>query len=158
MNRRIFAVLLAVALLWGTAPVALADAIMGNDFKWQHRDELQKLNRSRFRANGPEGFVIPQNEPGEAKETYTFWDGTKEMPLPKFNNGAEIIVDSLYIHNEEYWGGMTESHYVSYPGWIPMEHLLVVYIRDDFNAENKDKFYNYTGTLEKVVTSKRLVL
>jgi hypothetical protein len=75
-----------------------------------------------------------------------------------YKNGQEIIIDSLYIHNGEYWGGMTESHYVSYPGWIPMNHLLVVYIRDDFNAENQDKFYEYTGDIEAVLLSKRLVL
>jgi hypothetical protein len=91
MSKRVLVLFVAVLLLMPPMDV-FADVIMVNDFMWQHRDELQWLNRVRFRANGPDGFVIPQSEPGDAKETYTFWDGTREMPLPKFNNGAEIIL------------------------------------------------------------------
>lgn len=162
MIRRVLFILLAAILLLASSPVAYADVVMGNDFRYQHEKETQKLDRSRFCANGPDGYVIPQQEPGGTEEVFTFerpWVGDSlEVVLPKYQNGAELLMERMYILEGEFWGVMYPSHSYSWPGWIPMEHLLVVYIRDDFNKEYHDEFYTYTGGYDTVLSAERLVL
>jgi len=52
MFKRIFTVLFMVVLLLTSPPVMYADVIYGNDFYLKHESEIQKLDRSRFQANG----------------------------------------------------------------------------------------------------------
>ena len=35
------------------------------------------------------------------------------------------------------------------PGWVAMEHLLLIYTNDDFLKEHRDEFYTYTGNIHE---------
>ena len=163
MYKRILCSLFALGFLFSSI-VAHADAVWGNDFLDEHREETQSLDRSRFCVNGADGYVIPQQVPGEALEEFTSehsWASNNGSPvlLPKFQNGSELILGQVYIHDGEYWGAMHPSHSYSWPGWVAMDQMLAVYIPADFDTEHKDDFqYAYTGNTESLLEAKRLVL
>ena len=155
MRKRLLALAMVVCLL--VSPISVrADVIMGNDFRYQHKDEMQKLDRSRFVANGPEGFVLPQHEPGDPD---TFEDPHENYRKNyTYRNGSVLLLDCTYVHEDEIWGVQSSGHHVGLPGWTPMSQLLAVYIPADFRAENKDSFYTYAGSLDILHRAKRLVL
>jgi len=157
MNKRLLAAVLSFSLILGLSvlispTIAHADAIIGNEFRWEHSDEMQPLRRTRFCVNGPDGYVNIRAEPGWDNGASSYGSGIT------YQNGAELHMSCVYVHEGEYWGVMAEGHHVGYPGWIPMDHLLVVYIREDFNNEYRDDFYKYTGNFDAVKSAKRLVL
>lgn len=157
MIRRVFVLFMAICLL--ASPIAVyADMVWGNEFENQHKDVMQGLERSRFVANGPDGYVTPQQVPGEAKETVIFEWADDPMTLEKYQNGAELFMSSTYVHKGEYWGVQSIGHHVWMPGWVPMDQLLAVYTPGDFNRENKDSFYSYTGNADAIFGAERLVL
>ena len=158
MSKRIIFVLITAILLLASSPIAHADAVFSNDFQWRHKDELLKLDRSRFCANGPGGSVTTIIEPGWVAEPSTSEGEEILFGAQVFQNGAEIILDSMYLLNGKYWGVTATGHSYSWPGWIPMDQLMVVYIPADFEAENKDKFYTYTGNYDAIFAADRLVL
>ena len=142
MIKRLSIVFIVVCLL--SSPIAVyADVVMGNDFLSSlEKDEIQVLDRRRFVVNGPDGYVIPQQKPGEENEDFTWprpWtDSDLYVVLPRFENNTLLMMSSTYVHNGEYWGVMEYGHRYGWPGWVPMNHLLVDYIPDDFNKENED--------------------
>ena len=158
-----FLVVLLIALMLVPPIAVYADMVWGNDFQYQNHEKIQWLERKSFIANGPDGYVVPQQKPGEAEETFIVerapWIGDSiEAVLPTYQNGQEIVVAGVYIHNGKFWGIMESGHSVYLPGWIPMDHLLVIYTHKDFEEENKNNFYTYTGNLKPVQSSKRLTV
>ena len=153
MIKRVFILVMVFSLL-ASPLTAYADAIMGNEFQWQNYDKMQPLGRSRFCVNGPDGYVSIREEPSWESKIFAY-SNNKEIT---YQNGTELIMSSLYVNKGEYWGIMSAGHHVYYPGWIPMAHLLVVYIRNDFNTEYKNEFYTYNGNYDAVLVAKRLVL
>ena len=160
MNKCVLIFLFAVSLLMPSVTV-YADVVMGNDFQWENKDETNKLERERFIVNGPTGYVIPQQRPGEANEGFTFerpWTGSDlDVVLPIFYNGSILFMDSTYVHDGEYWGVMRASHTYSWPGWVPMEHLLVEYTRHDFEEENQGRFYEFAGDVDTIFSAERII-
>jgi len=137
-----------VVLLLLSPATALADVVYGNDFKYENRDELQRLERTYFIANGPDGYVIVRDEPGSPKDTMTtLWGGEEEV---HFDNGVLIWMDYVYLHEGEYWGSIQEGHGVQNPGWIPMDDLLQYYSHLDFLVENEAELYEFSGDFNEL--------
>ncbi|MCL2162863.1 MAG: S-layer homology domain-containing protein [Oscillospiraceae bacterium] len=157
MIRRIFIILaavflfvLAVGFMLESSVAVYADVVWSNDFYDENKSEIESLSRNRFCANGPEGYITFKEEPGteidisDSRATY--------------DNGAVFTLDGIYIYESEYWGGNADNgHYSKIPGWVPMNHLLVVYIPTDFAGENEDDFYDYVGNFDTVYAARRLV-
>lgn len=152
MSRRLF-IILAVIFLLSSSVAVYADVIMGNNFQWQNIDKLQELDRTRFCINGTDGYVTLKDVPGSKENVVTYYG----EPL-KYENGKEIPIGYVYICEGEYWGVIPPSHYTWYPGWIPMNHLLVVYVAADFERENEDKYYTYSGDYKAVYAAERIVI
>ena len=156
MARR-FLILLIVILLLAPPISVSADAVIGNDFEWKHRDELQRLDRSLFVVNGPDGYVIVREEPGSSKDTIgSDWNGF-EVTV-SLDNGTIVYMDSVYMHEGEYWGVMQTGHHVDIPGWILMEDLLLYYNNQDFLEQHKADIYNFTGSIDKLRTVEEFYL
>jgi len=144
---------------------AFADAISGNDFSFKNEDKIINLERTRFIINSPEGYIIIKDEPDSQrdmikymKEIWSGWDEEHIKSILTFNNGQEFTVYGVYNHNGEYWGIMPSSHYISYPGWVRMDDLRVIYTREDFEDEYKNEIFNYTGNKDASLKTKKLVI
>jgi hypothetical protein len=142
-----------------------ADVVFGNDFKLEKRDKIITPERSRFVVNSPDGYVIIQDKPGSKNDMIKYiqsqWPGSKDdkdsiKKAITFENGQEFIIDGVYNHKGEYWGVMPVGHHVSYPGWVRMDDLLVIYTREDFEAEHKNDIYDYYGKMDSSL--KKLVI
>lgn len=144
--------LLTAVLL--TAP-AFADILWepsDDEFYLRHRDECSPVVRG-FYANGPEGFV-------------TLWDAPGGSAVQgQYENGTVLWVYWQY----EDWGFITvwEDGGKHTDGWVPMDHLELVYdfqcfaeeyaaLITDYNGEFADyggdaeavHFYEYPGAPE----------
>ena len=53
---------------------------------------------------------------------------------------------------------MSRNHTYQSPGWVPMDELLAMYDWRVFESQNKDSFYTYTGSYDKILAAERLVL
>jgi len=104
------------------------------------------LRRRRFCVNGPKGYVSVKEKPGGQKE------------IISYPNGVEVVIDGIYNHNGSYWGITPIGHGRWNTGWFPMDQLLVVYVRDDFNDEHRDEFYAYSGSYDAVLSAEKLVV
>ena len=144
-----------------------ADVIWSNDFFEQNKRKTQRLVRQTFIVNSPDGYVILQEKPGEANDSVSRMVKknlrSKKMvkvtqALPRVKNGKVLVIGSVYVHNGKYWGIPPTDHSHSNPGWVPMDHLLEIYTHAEFEKENKDKFYEYTGSYDAVLSAERLVL
>ena len=87
---------------------------------------MQELDRRRFSVNGPDGYVIIKDEPGSKKnleDMYqyinkrfpsieVYWENPVEYinGIIKYNNGQELIIWGVYIHEGKYWGVMESGH------------------------------------------------
>jgi len=148
-------ILMAVLLL--VPPVSVsADAVMGNEFEWEHHDELQRLERSLFVVNGPDGYVILREEPGSSKEAIRSWWSSGEVI--SFDNGTIVYMDSVYVYEDEYWGVMQTGHHVDIPGWILMDELLMYYDSQDFIEEHEDELYGFSGSIDRVYKAEEFYL
>jgi len=154
-------VVVFVAVLAGTV---FADVVWGNGFLNRNEDKAQRLKHHTFIVNSPKGYVIPQQEPGEAKDSVISRcsrDSKKKVKtiLPKFENSDVLIMESVYIHKGKYWGVMRYRHGYDWPGWVPMDHLLMIYSTHwDFERENRGEFYEYTGSYDVVTSSEKVVV
>ena len=148
MVKRFFVILITILLL--APPVlASADVVIGNEFEWEHQDELIRLERSLFVINGPDGYVIAREEPGSTKDTIkSDWDGF-EVTV-SLDNGTLVYMDSVYVLKGEYWGVMQTGHHVYIPGWILMDDLLMYYDYKDFAEQYKGELYEFTGSIDKL--------
>ena len=153
MIKRFFIVYMIVfSLVFLMIPcVSYADVVFGNDFFYQNEDKTEPVEENSwgrlFVINSPAGFVYAKDEPG-----MDYIVGNK-----RFNNGEIVYIEATYIHEGEYWGVMSPSHSYMFPGWIPMEELLLVFEQQDFESVNKDNFYDYTGSYDAVLSAKKLV-
>ena len=155
MTRRVLMILLSAIFLLASSPIAYADVVMGNDFQSRHKDEIQKLDRVRFCANGPDGYVTIRETPGWENEEYLDWHGE----ISEYQNGEELFMHGYYTLKGEYWGLMEIGTHRYYPpGWIPMDRLLAIYTPIDFEEENKDSFHAYTGNYNALYAAERIVL
>lgn len=155
-----FTIFYLILCLLAPSIIAHADVVMGNDFYWENRDKVQALERWTFVANGPDGYIIPQEKPGEAKTTFKNpWSEDEEVvDLPTYENGTPISLRGTYIYNNEYWGIMTYGHHAVLPGWIPMKDLLAVYTADDFIRENEAEFHTYSGSTDFLTQAGQVVI
>jgi len=168
MSKRAFIILLTAILLVASSHVVCADVVFGNDFLYKNESKTERLERQRFVINDPEGYVIVRDKPGSTVDATIEhlreqWPGVKDdidyiKRAITFNNGELIQMSQTYILNGEYWGVVSSGHSVGYPGWILMDHLLAVYEREDFEKENEDKFYTYSGDCSALYTADRIVL
>ncbi|MDR2854536.1 MAG: hypothetical protein LBV40_00015 [Methanomicrobiales archaeon] len=148
-----------------------ADVVFGNEFFYENRDRTESIRENsygeRFIVNSPSGYVIPKEEPGSKKGVPTGFgyrgSGDEEALEPEgpvfvFQNGETVRIEAIFLHNGEYWGVMSPSHVYQPPGWVPMDELLMIYDPSDFELENKDTFYPYTGSYDAVLSANKLVL
>jgi len=164
MRKRLLSIVLSVVVIMATPLTASADAVWGNDFFDRNKDRTEPIgegnNRSkRFCVNSPAGFVVPKLEPGSDKvinsyRSIQYGGGTVHLLI----NGDIVSIVATYLHNGEYWGVLDFSHDYTRPGWIKMDELLLLYEKYDFEEENKDAFYEYTGSYRTVINAKRVVL
>ena len=158
-----FLCMLLVAMVFLAMPViTYADAIMGNTFATQNWDRVILLDERnygrKFSVNSPLGYVMPKEQPGSEKgvpASGSVHKAGKENLT--FHNGDIITIESVYPHNGEYWGGMPDSHQFLFPGWVRMDELLLLYEQQDFEEQNKDKFYPYTGGYDAISSAQLLV-
>ena len=157
MTKRLAYIVLIITLL-STPFTAHADVVMGNEFYFNHKSKTLDLEQNRFIVNTPNGYVIPRQEPGQSKVRTIFPGMAEEEEIPKFQNGTELMISRVYLHNGEYWGLMQSGHTHMYPGWIPMKHLLEVYTPVVFEAEHKIEFYTYLGDFDAVSKALQVVI
>jgi len=150
-------------------PLSLhADVVFWNDFFYENEDKTEDIGWESFIINSPSGYVIPTDEPGSGKgvpsnrgyKTNIYGD-VYEPPkynIFVFNNGEHCRIEAIYLYNGEYWGVMSPNHWYQPPGWILMDDLLVEYKREDFEKENENNFYTYTGSFDAVLSAEKIVL
>ena len=144
------AIIIITACLLALAVAAYADVVWSNEFYYEHKNEIKRLTRNRFYANGPGGSVFIKEAPSS--------DADRKAGRAQYSNGKEFTLEGLYIYDGEYWGGNSNSgHSGQICGWVLMKHLLVVYIPADFANENESEFYEYTGNFDSVYAANRLV-
>ena len=163
-----YSLLILVMLLALACPLTVvADVVFGNDFQHENRGKIIKPERTRFVINSPDGYVIIKDEPGSKKDMIKYmkeqWPGRADdeeyiKSAITFKNGQEFFIYGVYIHNGEYWGIMPTGHNVSYPGWVRMYDLLVIYTREDFEKDNKNKIHTYSGKNDDSLKNKKLVI
>jgi len=176
MSKRIVGVLLAAILLLVITPNTYADAVFGNEFFYENEDNVEQLGEryyggKKFVVNSPAGYVIPKVEPGSEQGVSTAYSymgmnpgGGEDKPYTFsdvvfiFLNGEVIEITHTFLHDGKHWGIMSLSHTYQPPGWIPMDELLVQYALGDFDRENKDSFYTYTGSYDTILSANKLVL
>lgn len=171
MTRRVLSFVLVAAVLLVASPIAYADAIFGNQFFYENEDRTEQISGGRFgrgfMINSPSGYVIPTDEPGSENGIpssfgyYSGW-GYEDIDEPEedifvFRNGEIVSIEATYLHDGRYWGVMSPSHRYQPPGWVLMDDLLVIYQTEDFERENSDSFYTYTGSYDAVLAARRLV-
>jgi len=139
-------VFFTIIILFAMPFTARADVVMGNEFLRKHEKETEIIDRQRFYANGPNGIISLKEAPGSKKEITTY------------PNGTELLIARIYNHNGQYWGITPVGHGYWNTGWIPMDQLLVLYTREDFEAEHMNEFYTYTGSYNASLTAEKLVV
>lgn len=108
--------------------VAYADAIIAdNEFYNRNRSEAIYLGRS-FVANGVDGFVSVEEEPGSGRD------------VAKLQNGEVAYLWYSCLFNGDYWGLSFE-----YSGWVKTDEMLVLYDYVAFEEEHFEEFYAYAG-------------
>ena len=171
MNIKRFIVLFVAVILLMPYITAHADVVVGNRFEYEKREELEPLKRRTFCVNAPQGYVIIKDEPGSKKDMYqyineeypyiqTHWKNPDEYinNLITYKNGDIVNMSHTYLYKGEYWGVMQDGHSVVYPGWIPMDYLLIAYTSSDFEKENRDRFYSYTDDYDEIYSAETLVV
>jgi hypothetical protein len=173
MYKRIAIILFAAVLLLASSPVVYADVVMSNEFLYENADKVESLgnygHRKLFVVNHPSGYVIPKKEPGSKDGIPTNlgyrggWGNSPE-DLERaendyfiFMNGEIIDIEAVYLHKGNYWGIMSPSHIYQPPGWVLMSELLVLYQQEDWEKENEEHFYTYTGSYDAILSAEKLV-
>lgn len=171
MVKRFFGILFATIFILSLSLTLHADVVGGNDFFYENGDKTEIIGEEylgkSFIINSPLGYVIPKEEPGSKKgirsdRGYRSGWGYNDIEEPEYNvfvfkNGEIIRIEAVYLHNGEYWGVMSPSHIYQPPGWVLMDDLLMRYGLEDFETENKDRIYAYTGNFN-ALSFKKLVL
>jgi len=138
MIKRFF-IVFAVVFLLMPALTARADVVYGNEFLSRHSNKTEPLNCS-FYVHGVDGYVSAKKAPNSKAEVY------------KYENGITIRIAATYKHNGKYWG-VTPGGHGPAPVWVPMDQLLTCYSYTDFEIENKDKLYDFTGSFDALRAS-----
>ena len=137
--------------------------LFDNKFYLQQQKRIQELNRSRFYANGPDGYAAIRVKPGFDNKILTHWELGQFIYL----NGEQLAISHVYSAKEEYWGLLSEQYYENDfefitgpypPGWVPMDHLLIRYTGTDFVHDNKDNLYAFSADIRKSITTETFVL
>jgi len=164
MIRRISVILMAILML--AAPLlARADVVYGtNAFFSENSDDMMQIgdmhySDKRFAVNGPLGYTMPREEPGSEKGistscSYVRWD----EEFFKFKNDTIVRISYVCNLNGKYWGLMNANHVYQPVGWLPMDELSILYAQADWEEENKDRLYEYTGRFDSLYATDRFVL
>ena len=137
--KRLFTLLLALALLCALTVPALADAayLPENNFLTRHMDECSYVSRSYW-TNGPSGYVLARKTPDSAEAT----------PLP---NGGIYYVSYLY---KDRWGfvefdkdTLQSKVYGSGSGWVDMAEMTPDYDNRAFMADHADELVSEIADL-----------
>ena len=166
-----FCIAFIILFLFVSPLTAYADVVYGNEFFYKNDDSIKLIGESpygeRFIVNSPSGYVIPKEEPGSKKGVliesgYRGWEdeGMKEQDYPifVFKNGQIIRIGGTFLHNGEYWGVIIDLIDLEHPfGWVLMDELMMIYDRFAFELENRDNFYEYTGSYDAVLSAEKLV-
>jgi len=174
MSKRFFIILAVIFLL--TPPLTVyADVVFSNAFLSKNKDKTEQLGNAysgiKFCVNSPLGYVIPRDEPGSkngvSTTEYSYRGASPDGRNDKsytfsdivfvFLNGETVYITNTFLYNGQYWGVMSPSHTYQPPGWILMDDLLLVYSRSDFETENENNFYSYTGNYDAVLSAEKLV-
>ena len=126
--------LLLVSIVW---PLTVsADIIWSNSFLDKVRRKTIVLERNMFVVDSDSGTLTAKESPASNIDfNYS----------RVYKNGETLTLNKVYKHNGEYWGINDYSGHGGPSGWFPMNQLLVMYERQDFNEEHRDEFYDYTG-------------
>ena len=125
--------------------VAHADVVMGNEFFDKNSEKTEPLNRI-FQVNGIDGALSSKEKPGSKEE------------VSIYENGDLILIGHTYLHKGDYWGIPPISHMYWMPGWLPMDELLMVYNNIDFENENRDALYEYTGSFNALLKAEEFYI
>ncbi|MDR2854534.1 MAG: hypothetical protein LBV40_00005 [Methanomicrobiales archaeon] len=170
MMKPFYIVLISVALL--ILPLAAhADVILDDEFFYQNKYNIEPIGENsygkEFIVNSPSGYIIPKEEPGSKKGVptgsgYRSSFGYEEMKEPKypvfvFKNGELLYIEATLLHNREYWGVISPNDMEQSSGFVLMDELLMIYDSLDFEQEQKDNFYPYTGSYDVVLSAEKLV-
>lgn len=146
------ALILAVLMMFALPAPVYADVVFGNDFAYQHENELTQLDRSAYIVNSPEGYIIAQLEPGQSEvvagEQYESTIGPPQAgaELMRFENGELIYLSRYYLYRgNEYWGVTPVSHSSSYAVWVPMDEVMVAYTGDDWYEAHQDACFEVSS-------------
>lgn len=169
--KRLCALCVLIIFLAVSPLTAYADVVFNNDFFRKNSDKTERVSTyydiETFIINSPEGYVIPQVEPGTEHKVvptskyYKFTDlfdseSRWSRFLAEYRNGEYIYIEAVYLHEGEYWGVMTASHSY-FPGWVRMDDLLMPYSGEDFYNDNRDSFYTYTGNYDAILSANTVV-
>jgi len=168
MMKRFLCIIFMVVFIFALPLTLHADLVSGNQFFYENKDKTERISErsygKSFIINSPLGYVIPVEEPGSDKGIPTnlgygthFGKTAPDTDIFIFKNGEVKTITAVYFYNGEYWGVMAPSHVYQPPGWVLMDELLMIYQQEDFEKENKNNFYTYTGSYDAVLSAKRLV-
>ena len=143
MKRFFVIIIFAVFLMFPL--VAHADVVMGNDFLDKNSEKTEPLGRM-FQVNGVNGNLSSTEKPGSSKVIETY------------ENGSLILIGNTYLHKNKYWGIPPISHSYWMSGWLPMDELLMVYGRIDFETEYQNELYDYSGSVDVLLSANRFYL
>ena len=146
MIKRILIFLGVICLL--AVPIAAnADIIRMNDF-YRTNDNIEPLDRYHyFQANGIFGNISFKAAPGSSEEVFTC------------ENGTIIGIYSTYLYKGRYWGFPIKPYHGFWDyGWVLMDELLMLYDSQDFEEENEDRFYVYTGSYDALLSAEKLII
>lgn len=147
--KRIWTLLLTVALLAGLAAPARADVLWSprdNRFYEQHHSELETVIRY-FLANGEEGFVTLWDAPNGSRVTAQYENGERLLVYYTYGDWALVTVQ-----------GMAESgEWTETDGWTPLSDLSLIYDCTSFREEYaagirsyRDEISRFDGSVETV--------
>jgi len=154
MFNRTLACVVACLLLIPTLALPFtvsADSIWSNAFLDDVRDETIELDRTMFVVDSTSGSLTGKESPGSKRD---FNDADYSGA---HKNGEGLSLNKVYKHDGKYWGIYDYLGHGGPSGWFPMNQLLVMYNRKDFNADVTNEFYNYTGNFDIKNVSDRLV-
>jgi len=147
VNKYLYIVFALILLSFLPIP-AYADVVYGNDFAEANSDKTVRISGwGIFMVNSPTGSIITRERPDP---------GSGE--LTEYRNGQKIFIWATYANYGVCWGIEELNHSGRIPGWVLMDELLILYDRRDFELENKEKIYPYTGDLSVVKTAKEVVV
>ncbi len=139
--KRTISLVLAMVLVLAQAPAVLADVIWIPDdpFLNKNMGDCAQHNRGYYAA-GPDGQVVVYESPESS------------IVAKKLENGERVRISWNYTDkNGNIWGfceHWNEDGITDWSGWMPLEHLLLIYDDISFEEEFSERLMDEYSTLE----------